>query len=44
MKLTGIAVLALGVSASAVMAQDTSFELPKQLSWTAYDTGSAGYN
>ena len=44
MKQTGIAVLALGVSASAVMAQDTSFELPKQLSWTAYDTGSAGYN
>lgn len=36
------AVAMLGLSASAAFAQD--FELPKQLSWTAYDTGSAGYN
>ena len=33
------AVLSLGVSASA---QD--IQLPKQLSWTAYDTGSSGFN
>ena len=32
----------LGLSASVAAAQD--FELPRQLSWTAYDTGSAGYN
>jgi TRAP transporter TAXI family solute receptor len=25
-------------------AQETTAELPRQLSWTAYDTGSAGYN
>lgn len=35
-------IAALGLSTSMVMAQD--FELPKQLNWTAYDTGSAGYN
>lgn len=28
--------------AGSAFAQD--FELPRQLSWTAYDTGSAGYN
>ena len=33
---------ALGLTAGAAWAQD--FELPSQLSWTAYDTGSAGYN
>ncbi|MGB3556346.1 MAG: TAXI family TRAP transporter solute-binding subunit [Jannaschia sp.] len=32
----------LGMSATVASAQD--FELPGQLSWTAYDTGSAGYN
>ncbi|WP_298862131.1 TAXI family TRAP transporter solute-binding subunit [uncultured Sulfitobacter sp.] len=35
-------IAALGLSTTMVMAQD--FELPKQLSWTAYGTGSAGYN
>lgn len=34
--------LVLGVSAPAAIAAD--FELPKQLAWTAYGTGSAGYN
>lgn len=37
---TAIALLGLGATAAA--AQD--FDLPDQLSWTAYDTGSAGYN
>ena len=37
---TAIAMLGLGVTAAS--AQD--FDLPGQLSWTAYDTGSAGYN
>jgi len=32
----------LSLSATAVLAQD--IVLPKQLNWTAYDTGSAGYN
>lgn len=36
------AVAAVGMTASAVAAQD--FDLPQQMSWTAYDTGSAGYN
>ena len=36
------AIVALGLSASLAGAQD--FELPRQLSWTAYGTGSAGYN
>ncbi|SFD97720.1 TRAP transporter solute receptor, TAXI family [Sulfitobacter brevis] len=35
-------VAVLGLSASMAMAQD--IVLPKQLNWTAYDTGSAGYN
>lgn len=30
--------------AGAALAQSTTAELPKQMSWTAYDTGSAGYN
>jgi len=34
--------LAAGLAAGAVSAQD--FELPAQLGWTAYDTGSSGYN
>ncbi|MFT6024761.1 MAG: TRAP transporter TAXI family solute receptor [Ascidiaceihabitans sp.] len=35
----------LGLSASmATLATAQTFELPKQLSWTAYGTGSAGYN
>ena len=38
--LAGVALLAAG----PVAAQSTTAELPKQLSWTAYDTGSAGYN
>jgi len=33
---------AVSLSAGAVSASD--IELPRQLSWTAYDTGSAGYN
>ena len=33
---------AFGLSATSALAAD--FELPKQLSWTAYGTGSAGYN
>ena len=36
------AVAAFSLSAGLAGAQ--SFELPSQLSWTAYDTGSAGYN
>lgn len=35
--------MAVAVSGTAG-AQETDAELPKQLSWTAYDTGSAGYN
>jgi TRAP transporter TAXI family solute receptor len=42
MKYAFAAVAALGLSATIAGAQD--FDLPKQLSWTAYDTGSAGYN
>lgn len=41
------AIAMLGLSAGATAAQDAAgpgFELPDQLSWTAYDTGSAGYN
>ena len=34
----------VAVAASPVLAQETTAELPNQLSWTAYDTGSAGYN
>jgi len=37
---TTFAVMAM--SATAVVAQD--LELPKQMSWTAYGTGTAGYN
>lgn len=36
------ALAAFGLSASMVAAE--GIELPKQLSWTAYGTGSAGYN
>ena len=39
--LTIIAALA---AAGGAAAQETDAELPGQLSWTAYDTGSAGYN
>ena len=35
-------VVAFGFTASMGFAQD--LDLPRQLSWTAYDTGSAGYN
>ncbi|MAJ79138.1 TAXI family TRAP transporter solute-binding subunit [Sulfitobacter sp. TMED3] len=35
-------VVAFGLTASMGFAQD--LDLPRQLSWTAYDTGSAGYN
>jgi len=35
-------VAVLGLSSGMAMAQD--IVLPKQLNWTAYDTGSAGYN
>ena len=35
--------MAVAVSGTAG-AQEKDAELPKQLSWTAYDTGSAGYN
>lgn len=30
--------------AGTALAQDTDAQLPNQVSWTAYDTGSAGYN
>ncbi|MBD3679140.1 MAG: TAXI family TRAP transporter solute-binding subunit [Rhodobacteraceae bacterium] len=33
-----------GLVAGAATAQQTDAELPRQMSWTAYDTGSAGYN
>lgn len=38
--------LALGAAliCGPAFAQETTAELPRQLSWTAYDTGSAGYN
>ncbi|MCR9127631.1 MAG: TAXI family TRAP transporter solute-binding subunit [Rhodobacteraceae bacterium] len=36
------AIAVFGMSASIGAAQE--FDLPKQLSWTAYGTGSAGYN
>jgi TRAP transporter TAXI family solute receptor len=36
------AIAVIGLSAGVVSAQE--FDLPKQLSWTAYGTGSAGYN
>lgn len=42
MKYFVAAVAAVGLSATIAGAQDIN--LPKQLSWTAYDTGSAGYN
>jgi len=32
------------LSMSATLASAQDIELPKQLNWTAYDTGSAGYN
>jgi TRAP transporter TAXI family solute receptor len=32
------------VIAGAALAQSTTAELPRQMSWTAYDTGSAGFN
>ncbi|OAN78151.1 C4-dicarboxylate ABC transporter [Sulfitobacter sp. EhC04] len=35
-------IAALGLTATMATAQE--FDLPKQMSWTAYDTGSAGYN
>ena len=41
MKRLGLAAV-LALSASGVTAQD--FELPKTISWTAYSTGSSGYN
>lgn len=42
MKVLFSAVAVMGLSGSMVAAQD--IDLPKQLSWTAYGTGSAGYN
>lgn len=42
MKHIATAFVAIGLSAGAALAQD--IDLPKQLSWTAYGTGSAGYN
>ncbi|MDR6264480.1 MULTISPECIES: TAXI family TRAP transporter solute-binding subunit [Rhodobacterales] len=42
MKYLFSAVAVVGLSTSMVTAQD--IDLPKQLSWTAYGTGSAGYN
>ena len=36
------AIALIGAGALPASAQD--FDLPQQLSWTAYDTGSAGYN
>lgn len=42
MRITAIAGAALLASTGAVFAQD--IKLPNQLSWTAYDTGSSGFN
>ena len=42
MKLMTTAFAALSLSASMAFASEIN--LPKQLSWTAYGTGSAGYN
>ena len=42
MKHFAAAFAAIGLSAFAATAKD--IELPRQLSWTAYGTGSAGYN
>ena len=42
MRSTIVACAALGLWGGAASAQE--FDLPGQLSWTAYDTGSAGYN
>ena len=42
MKVLKTTVVAFGFTASMGVAQD--LDLPRQLSWTAYDTGSAGYN
>jgi TRAP transporter TAXI family solute receptor len=45
MRLTATMLALTGaLTASHALGQDTSVELPSQLSWTAYDTGSAGYN
>ncbi|MFC3613653.1 TAXI family TRAP transporter solute-binding subunit [Lutimaribacter marinistellae] len=33
-----------GLVTGTAIAQETTAELPRQMSWTAYDTGSAGYN
>lgn len=39
-----IATTFAALSLSATLATAQELELPKQLNWTAYDTGSAGYN
>ena len=46
MRAMGWTLAAAGATALAVgaAAQDATAELPGQLSWSAYDTGSAGYN
>ncbi len=38
------ALVLAGAAALPAVAQETTAELPSQMSWTAYDTGSAGYN
>lgn len=42
MKITIASLVGAALLAAPALAQDTA--LPKQMSWTAYDTGSAGYN
>ena len=39
-----LALATAALAAAPIAAQETTAELPSQLSWTAYDTGSAGYN
>ena len=39
-----LALAGAAVLAAPALAQETTAELPRQMSWTAYDTGSAGYN
>jgi uncharacterized protein len=42
--ISAIAGLAAGAIANTGLAAETDAQLPEQLAWTAYDTGSAGYN
>jgi TRAP transporter TAXI family solute receptor len=44
MRITRSTIAAAAVAAFAVPALAGEFQLPGQVAWTAYDTGSAGYN